>query len=312
MIKSCVTAYRQEIILKTLFRQLKKLVKTNLEVTVSPNFAKEMLEAGIKPNRKTLNKIYKQLKVVENHAPRPELLDNYLSDNLNISASKHELCGVIIESRKHPLLETVVLEFVERLNIPVQIFHGASAERFIVESKIGKLIDDGKVVLTPLLSDELPPYMYNTIVMHKRFWNNLIGNRKVLIFQTDTLLCQNSRYSIDDFMDFDYIGAKRPLMRPFGAIAPGGNGGLSLRDWTLSIECLNQYDAEKWIAAEDAFFGLHTALLGGNVGSEDDCAKFASQHEYLYDSFGAHNVRNMNKENIDKFLSYCPDAKRLL
>jgi hypothetical protein len=46
----------------------------------------------------------------------------------------------------------------------------------------------------------------------------------LLVFQTDSILCANSRQNLNDFLDYDWVGAP---WNPNGRF--GGNGGLSLR-----------------------------------------------------------------------------------
>ncbi|KAI1742531.1 hypothetical protein F4680DRAFT_463982 [Xylaria scruposa] len=46
----------------------------------------------------------------------------------------------------------------------------------------------------------------------------------LLLFQTDSILCANSRQNLNDFLDYDWVGAP---WNPSGRF--GGNGGLSLR-----------------------------------------------------------------------------------
>lgn len=62
----------------------------------------------------------------------------------------------------------------------------------------------------------------------------------LLVFQTDSVFCANSRLSLNDFLEYDWIGAP---WRPSGRW--GGNGGLSLRRVSTMIDVLrNQVRAE--------------------------------------------------------------------
>lgn len=277
------------------------------------DYVSQTLKSEKIPSRETMNRVYRHYDRITDHAPRFDDLNIYFpSQSSTYEPTNSQVCGVIIESRPHPLLEPVVHEFLNLLNIPIQIFHGPSSKETLLGGSLKAPISNGKIKLSPLLSDYLPSYAYNTVMMSEGFWEALIGRKKILIFQTDTVLCRNSDYALSDFLNFDYVGSKRDLLRPFGAEAPGGNGGLSLRDWELSMRCLERYDAEKWVAAEDAFFGFHMALLRGRVATEIESAKFASQHSYMFDSFGAHDIRCMSSESRADFLRYCPEASRML
>ncbi|KAI0402955.1 hypothetical protein F4802DRAFT_334103 [Xylaria palmicola] len=62
----------------------------------------------------------------------------------------------------------------------------------------------------------------------------------LLVFQTDSILCANSRQNLNDFLDYDWVGAP---WNPSGRF--GGNGGLSLRRVSAIIEVLrNQVRAD--------------------------------------------------------------------
>ncbi|KAI0166299.1 hypothetical protein GGR57DRAFT_510036 [Xylariaceae sp. FL1272] len=62
----------------------------------------------------------------------------------------------------------------------------------------------------------------------------------LLVFQTDSILCANSRQSLNDFLEYDWVGAP---WNPNGRF--GGNGGLSLRRVSAIIEVLqNQLRAD--------------------------------------------------------------------
>ena len=138
--------------------------------------------------------------------------------------------GVIVESRKHPSLEYIVNHFSKRLDVGIQLFHSTVNESFIKDTSIYALIEQGKVVLTPLRIDTLSPVQYNALLLSKVFWNAVIGRQKILVFQTDSILCPNSEHALDDFLEFDYIGSSWPRKRPISMVIDGGNGGLSLRD----------------------------------------------------------------------------------
>ena len=63
------------------------------------------------------------------------------------------------------------------------------------------------------------------------FWEQFEPAHRVLIFQADSILCSNSKLSVDDFLEFDLAGA--PIAPQFGR---GYNGGLSLRNPKLMLD----------------------------------------------------------------------------
>ncbi len=136
-----------------------------------------------------------------------------------------------------------------------------------MSTNISKHVNAGKIHLTQLNTSTLNSNQYNSLLLSKGFWKHLISRRKILIFQTDSIICPNSDFTIEDFTSYDYIGSKWPRVRPVGLIIDGGNGGLSLRDWNLSIDCLNRFPTKKWCGGEDGYYpprnrhGIHFISL---------------------------------------------------
>lgn len=198
--------------------------------------------------------------------------------------------GAIVETRCHPALERVVSQFSERLGIGIQVFHGSGNERFIRSTGIARLVDEGRVTLTLIDEPVSSLRHYNALLLSMAFWRALAGRNKILVFQADCVLNHASRFRLEDFLQFDYIGSSWDRRRPTGIIADGGNGGLSLRDWSLSTQCLERFPAGLWPGGEDGYFAFHIDLLGGRVGRQEECQRFSVENASLDGSFGGHKV----------------------
>lgn len=68
------------------------------------------------------------------------------------------------------------------------------------------------------------------------FWAQFGSAEHMLLFQADSILCANSGRRVEDFFEFDLVGAPHPYTRE------AFNGGLSLRNVTLSREIANAYE----------------------------------------------------------------------
>ena len=198
--------------------------------------------------------------------------------------------GVLVETRRHPALERVVSEFSERLGIGIQLFHGRDNARFIRATGIARLVDQGRVTLTLMEEPVSSLRHYNALLLSMAFWRAVRGRNRILVLQTDCVLNPGSRFRLEDFLQFDYIGSRWERRRPTGIIADGGNGGLSLRDWSLSVQCLERFSPGLWPGGEDGYFAFHIDLLGGRVGKPDECQRFSVENAGLEDSFGGHKV----------------------
>jgi hypothetical protein len=79
-------------------------------------------------------------------------------------------------------------------------------------------------------------------------WEDLAPAEHILIFQSDSMLCANAARSVDDFFEFDFVGA--PIRKNLGK---GYNGGLSLRKRSTILKILDQWDWEKTKKQNDRF-----------------------------------------------------------
>jgi len=259
---------------------------------------------------KHVDSVYKEMPRINSVADFSATEGIFLGSH-DVSAPSDAVFGVIVETREHQALETVIKNVIEQCGIRVQLFHGTANLDFILSSKIATLIESGKVVLTELNADQLKAQQYNALLLSKAFWNRLIGREKVLIFQTDSLCCSESNYTLDDFLTFDYIGASWHRNRPIGLIIDGGNGGFSLRDWRQSVDCLSRFQPRLWGGGEDGYYAFHMALIGAKVATQDESAKFATQDYFDDHSFGAHAIYNLNSSKQHAFFRYCELAKKV-
>ncbi|TPX17063.1 uncharacterized protein E0L32_012276 [Thyridium curvatum] len=70
----------------------------------------------------------------------------------------------------------------------------------------------------------------------------------LLVFQTDSMLCANSKSNLNDYLGYDWVGAPWNLKASFG-----GNGGLSLRRVSSIIEVLRNNSRPHGGPPEDVF-----------------------------------------------------------
>lgn len=224
-----------------------------------------------------------------------------------------DFMGVIVETRAHKDLEFVINNFIKNTGLRVQLFHGYDNLSFIQSTSLSKYITQNQVILTLLPCSELTESYYNALFLNIDFWKTIKGRLKILIFQTDSVVCNNSKYNICDFLHFDYIGPQWfDRLRPNGIVLDGGVGGFSLRDYSKSIDCLERFPGNLWQGGEDNYFAFHIELIGGKVAKKNDSAKFCTQNKFIYKSFAAHQISNLSKVDKSRFLLYCPESKFLL
>lgn len=218
--------------------------------------------------------------------------------------------GLIVETRAHPNLGPIVRQVCD-LGLSVHVFHG-TGNRAFVQDEFADLVAAGRVWLTELATDRMDRQSYNALLLDTRFWDLSVGRGKLLMVQTDAVLCPNAAFGLTDFLDLDYVGSDWGRARPEGVVVNGGNGGLSLRDWGRMQECLRRFPPANWRGGEDTYFAFHIPLTGGVVADPERSAAFGSQIRFAKRSFGAHKIDKMHWANRVLFLAYCPDAARIL
>ena len=225
-------------------------------------------------------------------------------------APTDELVGVIVESRVHPNLEPAVREVCAR-GIDVQVYH-CPGNRAHAETALADLVSEGRVHLTELAHDGLSRNHYNALCLDPEFWRRMIGRGKILVFQCDAALCAPSPFPLSAFSHLDYVGSDWERERPEGVRVDGGNGGLSLRDWSRSVECLERFPPELWRGGEDTYFAFFVQLIGGKVADRETAARFSSQYWFRHRSFGAHQIDSMHWMNRVLLTAWSPSAGRVM
>uniref|UniRef100_A0A7S0Q2W2 DUF5672 domain-containing protein n=1 Tax=Coccolithus braarudii TaxID=221442 RepID=A0A7S0Q2W2_9EUKA len=104
-------------------------------------------------------------------------------------------------------------------------------------------IGRGELTLTNLGTDYMEDWQrLSSMMLLAEFWRACVG-KKVLIFQPDSIMCTKSSYSMNNFLQYDFVGA--PMAGAWWSTSDHpsqwgvGCGGFSLRDRHLSIEMAN-------------------------------------------------------------------------
>lgn len=221
-----------------------------------------------------------------------------------------EVVGVIVETRDHENLPLLVEHAHDILGIPVHVFCCKANRDFVEQSRVGQLAQNGRVCITEMGLTDLDRQTYSALMTSPEFWEAVRGRRKILVFQTDAVFCSKSPRDLSEFLGFDYIGSDWARPRPEGIVVDGGNGGLSLRDWPKIMESLDRFPSSEWHGQEDTYFCFHLDLIG-NVGKGEAPAKFGTQFNFLYKSFGAHKTDKLHWAKQILFLIYCPEARTI-
>lgn len=170
--------------------------------------------------------------------------------------------GLIVEPRNHVNLLPVLANFRRILpQVPLYVLHSAQ-NRDVLHAAYAH---DPAVRLVDMGVDNLTIRQYNCIMTMPNLWANLRGEH-ILVFQTDSVLFSQSRVHLEDYLQYDYVGAPWKFLYKFyfrnAFMFRGlddhtwaGNGGLSLRRRALMQEiCANQPYLSIPYMNEDVYF----------------------------------------------------------
>ena len=230
-------------------------------------------------------------------------LDKGFDETVN---KEERYTAIIIEPREHHALEFVLNNFLENLSEQWDfiIFHGNKNINFINNLFNTTLIKyKNRVKLINLKVDNLTIKDYNNLLVSKDFYN-YIPTEVFLIFQTDTLICNNYKDLINDFIEYDYSGApwKDNIV---------GNGGLSLRRKSKMLEIIGscKYKNEP----EDVYFSKGCNNIIINKPDVKDAKNFSIEMIYNDVSFGVHKPwLFINKKKLENKNNFCNGLDKLI
>jgi hypothetical protein len=216
--------------------------------------------------------------------------------------------AIIIEPRKHKALQFVIKNILDNLNSSwkVIIFHGNLNKEY-VENIVNNLQQyKDRITIKSLNKDNLSLGDYNSILTSKEFYNN-IPSEMFLVFQTDSMINPRNKDKINDFIQYDYVGA--PWVGK-GNPSEGqlGNGGFSLRRKSKMLEIIKKVPYATF--AEDVYFALPPNTIKINKPTMEQAQKFSSEGAWDKESFGLHKVWVHVDNNI--LINDFPEIKQLI
>jgi hypothetical protein len=170
-----------------------------------------------------------------------------LTSDVPFNGTISNKAAVIIESRYRTNIIPLILHFNSVLgpSWPILIYtspesiggfsSSAALQRYIQQGAIQIRILPQTVLFTN--SDSI-----NEFMMSNWLWESLEPAEHIFIFQSDSMICANAARSVEDYFEYDFVGA--PLSRK------GYNGGLSLRKRSSILRVLENFDWEEMKIAE--------------------------------------------------------------
>lgn len=174
--------------------------------------------------------------------------------------------ALLIENRPNPILAPLMLHFMSVVPPDWRFRFMGSPEsvKSLNQSRaIRDSVDMGKLDLTYIPTnmstgsqEEISRFLttlwlYETVLQPAEW---------LLVFQTDSMICANSRQTLNSWLDYDWVGAP---WNPNGRF--GGNGGLSLRRVSKIVDVLKHQQRIPNTEPEDVWL---TDRLGHRPGAK--------------------------------------------
>lgn len=228
--------------------------------------------------------------------------------NDNRRKTSRKKVAVIVEPRKHVALAFVVENMINVTGWHVQVFHGIHNKSFC-DHALEKWIKKGKVSLVNMnVVNFDSPQEYSKYMTSLDFWDKVEGEH-VLSFQTDSMLLSNTNHTVDEFIEYDFVGA--PWVHLNGAV---GNGGLSMRTKSSAIATIQNAPPDPPGENEDWVFSSYIGrddneykLAGTEVGKH-----FAVETMWYEKPFGIHKIWcTLPPDQYQQFLKIHPEVAEL-
>ena len=235
---------------------------------------------------------------------------------------------MIVENRVLANLIPIILHFSSVLGPewPIHLFTSEENQKTLLQSfPFQRGVSAGRLHIRPLPPNtELNTHAsISDFYTTPWFWEQLAPAEHLLLFQADSILCSNSDQHVDDFLQYDFIGAPVDEERGLGM---GYNGGLSLRNRTKCLEIVNTYSwqterhgdhSQGNVDYEDQWFSKKMRELpagldgrpGANLPSLEVAMRFSVETMWYDKPLGYHQPNVWQSAHMDEVYSWCPEYR---
>merc|ERR1719321_1862092 len=162
------------------------------------------------------------------------------------------------------------------------------------------------------MSEEQYHYVYSMLMKSINFWEKMSCDQ-VLVMQSDTLLCPDSKVKLSEFGDYDYVGGYVPGWSPSYNMSGKNmmNGGLSLRKKASVMDCLKTQGQQEGLG-EDEYYSFFCPSF--KYPSIDAANRFSVDNAHVNVDeipFGVHKPWNPASPYKDHTLDLCKGSRDL-
>jgi predicted cupin superfamily sugar epimerase len=238
--------------------------------------------------------------------------------------------AVIIEDRPLSNLASLILYFSSILgpSWPIKLFttggSGPDSPAF------RRAVEDGRIAVHNLPDGvRFNEHRAVTEFLTKPwFWEQLAPAGHVFMFQADSIICANSQLRVEDFLEYDFVGAPIDVPAdPSSGHGEGYNGGLSLRNRTMMLDIVKKFS---WQAELDEgkislegcvtqrpclkfedqwFYHKMKEMPEAKLPAKEVAATFAVETVWYDTPLAYHQVERWNSGRMNQVAEWCPEYK---
>lgn len=233
--------------------------------------------------------------------------------------------AVILETRPLENLLPLILHFSSVLGPqwPIHIFTSPlNAMSLQLSAAFNRLLHAKQIQLRDLPHGLLPdfpihePNQRSGLLTQSWFWEQLDPAEHVLMFTSGSMVCGKADKTLDDFLEYDFIGA--PMGEFLGA-EKGMYGGLSLRNRGRRLEIVRNSNWEDDGSAKDnrkdswfwkklkTFPLLEDASRKANLPTAEMARRFSVGPVWEDEPFGYEMVHSWHEDQMNDVLKWCTE-----
>jgi hypothetical protein len=263
-----------------------------------------------------LNEKYKE--IIEKQYDYSILYTEYWKKQIENDIPKYT--AVLIEPRSHPAMSLVLQNFAKNLSDEwnILILHGNFNIDYVNNIINTELLEYKSRIRTINLNvDNLSATEYNRLFKSETLYE-YIHTETFLIFQTDTLIIEKNKEMINEFLEYDYVGAPwgETYLPEFGIHEYNavGNGGLSLRKKSKMLEILEKNKESELFKKmnEDTCFSFQKNVEV-NKPDFEKAKRFSVETIFSEKAFGIHCPwRWLSNENMTYLINMDKNILKLM
>lgn len=238
--------------------------------------------------------------------------DFFASDALAQAAPKDRPQAVIIETDMVSNLIPIMLHFATVLGPTWGMILFTLQDRWIepLSPAFHRFVEAGRIEVRflPASTQLSNSEAVSRFLASPWIWEQVQSAKRVLLFQSDSILCSKAEASVEDYFRYDLVGA--PIAEQYGQ---GYNGGLSVRNPRMFLDIAKEGSfAASGHQFEDQFFFGEIKKRGGVLPGVDIAKTFAVETVYYETPLGYHQPQRWQAARMNEIEEWCPEVKMLI